>query len=321
MLSRRLLRIKVLQIFYAHNKVEGKTPRQSDNDLLHSIHKSIELFHYLILLLIDVKDYALDKIELARQKKRPLPEDLDPNTRFVDNQLIKQLESNPSLVAYLGKHKLSWVNHPEIIKKLYNYLIDSETYDKYMNEWEEGFESDKKIVISIYQDLIFNYEELYLTLEEQSIFWLDDIDFIIKMIIKSIKKMAFRKAMEEIIPAEREHEEDIEFARVLLRKAIDSQDRYTGYIEAAVKNWELERIAEIDRMIMILAITEAVEFSNIPSKVTMNEFIEIAKNFSTHKSSKFINGILDSIFEKLRKEKKIRKLGRGLVGENEPPDN
>ncbi len=320
MLSRRLLRIKVLQIFYSHNKVEGKTSRQSENDLLYSINKSNELFYFLILLLFDVRDYACDVIELASQKKRPSPEDLDPNTRFIDNQLIKQLKTNRILVSFLKKHRLSWANNPEIVKKLYYYIVDTETYSQYMNEWEAGYESDKKLVISLYQDLVLNFEELYVSLEEQSIYWLDDIDFIIKMIIKSIKKMTPGYNEESIILADAENEEDIEFARLLLRKAISSQENYIEYIEEAARNWELERIAEIDRMIMILAITEVVEFSTIPSKVTMNEFIEIAKNFSTRKSSQFINGILDSIFEKLRKEKKINKQGRGLIGENGPRD-
>ena len=320
MLSRRLLRIKVLQIYYSHNKVEGKTIRQSENDLLHSVNKSNELYHFLILLLFDVKDYAWDVIELARQKKRPSPEDLNPNTRFIDNQLIKQLETNQSLLSFPKKHKLSWANNPEIVKKLYHYIVDTETYSQYMNEWEAGYESDKKLVVSLYQDLVLNFEELYLSLEEQSIYWLEDIDFIIKMVIKSIRKMTPEYNEEYIILADPENKEDIEFARVLLRKAISSQEIYIEYIEEAAKNWELERIAEIDRMIMILAITEAVEFSTIPSKVTMNEFIEIAKNFSTRKSSQFINGILDSVFEKLRKEKKIKKSGRGLIGENEPLD-
>ena len=315
MLSRRLLRIKVLQIFYSHNKVEGKTSRQSENDLLHSINKSNELFHYLILLLIDVRDYAWGTIELARQKKRPSPEDLNPNTRFIDNQLIKQLETNQSLVSFLKKHKLSWANNPEIAKKLYHYLVDTETYRQYLNEWEAGYDSDKKLVTCLYQDLVLNFEELYVSLEEQSIFWLEDIDFIIKMIIKSIRKMTPRYDEESIFLKDPESEEDIEFARALLSKAITGQEEYIEYIEEAAKNWELDRIAEIDLMIMILAITEAVEFSTIPSKVTMNEFIEIAKKFSTQKSSQFINGILDSIFDKLRKEKKIKKHGRGLIGE------
>jgi len=320
MLSRRLLRIKVLQIFYSHNKVEGRTPRQSENDLLHSFNKSNELFHYLILLLIDVRDYAWDITELARQKQRPSPQDLNPNTRFIDNQLIKQLETNQSLVSFMKRHRLSWSNNPEIVKKFYYYIIDSEIYRQYMNEWETGYEFDKKLVVGLYQDLVLNFEELYVSLEEQSIFWLDDIDFIIKMVIKSIRKMTPEYNEESIILADPKNTEDIEFAKVLLRKAISSQENYIEYVEEAAKNWELERIAEIDRMIMILAITEAVEFPTIPSKVTMNEFIEIAKSFSTRKSSQFINGILDNVFEKLRKEKKIKKRGRGLIGENGPKD-
>ena len=317
MLSRRLLRIKVLQIFYAHCKVGGKTYRQSESDLVYSIQKSFELFHTLILLMIEVRDLAADRIELARNKRQPAPEDLNPNTRFIENRILLLLENNASFRRFVNQHKLSWSAYPEVVKKLFQHITESETYHHFMNEWEPSFASDMEVIVKMYQDIVMNFEDLFVSLEEQSIFWLEDIEFIINMIIKTIRRLKEEQDKYQLMLPVSENEEDLEFSKLLLRKAIIGQEIYIRYIEETARNWELERIAEIDRLIMILAITEAVEFDNIPSRVTMNEFIEIAKLFSTMKSSQFINGILDSIFERLRSEKKISKKGRGLIGEHD----
>lgn len=317
MLSRRLLRIKVLQIFYAHNKVGDRTCLQSESDLVRSIHKSFELFHTLILLMIEVRDLAAGRIELARTKKRPSPEDLNPNTRFIDNRLLVQIENNKSFGQFVRQNKLSWSDHPEIVRKLLIIITESETYRQFMTEWEPSYASDRELIVRIYHDVVMNFEDLYATLEEQNIFWIEDIDFIINMIAKTIRKLTGEKEGSRVRLPVSENKEDLEFSKLLLRKAVTGQDSCIGYIEKTARNWELERIAEIDRLIMILAITEAVEFDNIPTRVTMNEFIEIAKLFSTMKSSQFINGILDSIFEMLRSEHKINKKGRGLIGEQD----
>lgn len=315
MLSRRVLRIKVLQIFYAHSKVEGKTFKQSSNDLVYSIHKSYDLYHYLLLLIIETRRYAVSRMELARHKKRPSYEDLNPNTRFVDNRLVLQLEKNSSLLRFLDKNKLSWVNYPGIVRNLFGIISDWDVYRVYMNGTDSSYAEDKRLIIRIFQEIILNYEDLYQNLEEQSIFWLDDIDFILKMVIKSLK--SFKEEQGEqapLLPAVID-KTDLEYAKALLRKAIINQETATAYIEESASNWDLERIAEIDRMIMILAITEATDFETIPTKVTMNEYIEIAKLFSTVKSNQFINGILDSVFARLKAENKISKQGRGLIGE------
>lgn len=317
MLSRRVLRIKVLQIFYAHSKVEDKTCKQSENDLVHSISKSYELYHYLILLMIDVRYYAASRIEIARQKKRPAFEDLNPNTRFIDNRILLQLEKNEDLLRFLKKNRISWVNYPGIIKNLFRIINDSDAYNNYMAGQNSSYTEDKKLVVKIYQEIIPSYEDLYQNLEEQSIFWLDDIDFIIKMITKTIKGFKEdQEAKASLLPMFTD-EGDLGFAKSLLMKAITNRDTATGYIENAASNWELDRIADIDKMIMILAITEATEFETIPTKVTLNEYIEIAKLFSTQKSNQFINGILDNIFSRLKAENKINKHGRGLIGEGE----
>ncbi len=315
MFSRRLLRVKVLQILYAYHKVQGKTYKSTENDLLHSIERSYDLYHLLMLLILDVEDYAESRIKHAKQKRIPTQEDLCPNTRFVDNRLILQLRKNRQFNSHLEKHPLSWVQYPEIVRNLYNQILDSDLYASYMSNPQTSYKEDKKFIERIYTEIVMNFEELYINLEEQSIFWADDVDFIIKMIVRTLRR--FSPDQDEggsIMPMFNENS-DLTYAKKLLRATIRNEDRCLELIRVSANNWELDRIAFTDSLILQLAISEAMEFPSIPVKVTINEFIEIAKLYSTHKSSQFINGILDHVINGLRKDGKIVKTGRGLIGE------
>jgi N utilization substance protein B len=315
MFSRRLLRIKVLQTLYAYYTVEGKTYVAAEKDLLHSIGKSYELYHLLMLLLVDVADYAGSKIEQARQKRIPSYEDLHPNTRFMDNAVLKQLRNNDAFRKFLYRKPLSWVQYPEIVRNLYRLLLDSEFYGEYISASDHTYRSDKRLLERICIDLVMNYEDLYLNLEEQSIFWIDDVDFVIKMIVKTLKKFTEDNPQGgELLPMFNDND-DLAYSKKLLLSTIKNGEEYLKLIDASANNWELERIAFIDSLILQLAISEALEFKSIPTKVTINEFIEIAKFYSTQKSSQFINGILDNILHGLKAEGKIVKTGRGLIGE------
>jgi N utilization substance protein B len=315
MFSRRLLRIKVLQTLYAYYTVEGKTYVAAEKDLLHSIGKSYELYHLLMLLLVDVADYAGSKIEQARQKRIPSYEDLHPNTRFMDNAVLKQLRNNDAFRKFLYRKPLSWVQYPEIVRNLYRLLLDSEFYGEYISAADHTYRSDKRLLERICIDLVMNYEDLYLNLEEQSIFWIDDVDFVIKMIVKTLKKFTEDNPQGgDLLPMFNDND-DLAYSKRLLLSTIKNGKEYLKLIDASANNWELERIAFIDSLILQLAISEALEFKSIPTKVTINEFIEIAKFYSTQKSSKFINGILDNILHGLKAEGKIVKTGRGLIGE------
>jgi N utilization substance protein B len=315
MFSRRLLRIKVLQTLYAYYTVEGKTYVAAEKDLLHSIGKSYELYHLLMLLLVDVADYAGSKIEQARQKRIPSYEDLHPNTRFMDNAVLKQLRNNDAFRKFLYRKPLSWVQYPEIVRNLYRLLLDSEFYGEYISASDHTYRSDKRLLERICIDLVMNYEDLYLNLEEQSIFWIDDVDFVIKMIVKTLKKFTEDNPQGgDLLPMFNDND-DLAYSKRLLLSTIKNGKEYLKLIDASANNWELERIAFIDSLILQLAISEALEFKSIPTKVTINEFIEIAKFYSTQKSSQFINGILDNILHGLKAEGKIVKTGRGLIGE------
>jgi N utilization substance protein B len=265
---------------------------------------------------VEVADYAESRIEIARNKKIPTYEDLHPNTRFIDNSFISQLRNNIQFKRYLDTQKINWTNYPEFIKELYNLLIGHPDYHEYLNEENNDYAKDKKIIIRFFNDIVFPNESLGQILEEKSIYWNDDLEFVISMVIKTVKK--FKENSTELLelPDLFKNDEDREFVKLLFRKATVYRKMSMELIEDKASNWDLDRIAFMDVLIMQLAITEMIEFNSIPTKVTLNEFLEIAKYYSTEKSNTFINGVLDKIMQKLKEENKIKKTGRGLIGEN-----
>ncbi len=316
MITRRLLRIKILQIVFSYQFSEGKTLPIAEKELYHSIKKFYDLYHQLLYLVIELKNLADTKVKLAKEKKAPTHEDLHPKTKFIDNQLITQLEKNQSLNNYLQTNKINWKQNRDFIKALYQTLTNSEIYKEYLNNPKQGYTIDKEFVVKLYREIIANYEPLDQLLEDQSIYWNDEVDLVISFIIKTIK--SFRKEQGEntkLLPLYK-NEDDMEFAKKLLKKTILNFDEHNELIERYSQNWDLERIAFMDILIMKIAITEILEFPSIPTRVTLDEYIEIAKYYSTEKSNVFINGILDKIITKLKKENKIQKDGRGLIGES-----
>lgn len=313
MINRRLLRIKVLQVFYAYSKRSGDSLQSAEKELLHSIIKTFELFYSLLYLLTDLSDYAAGRIELARNKKIPTLEDLNPNTRFIDNAFINDLKENEKFRRTVELRKINWVQYPELVKNLFGFIIKSEDYQQYMTMPETSFEEDKKFVMTLFSNYFAVSEELDSVLEERSIYWNDDLVFCIEMILKTIKqsKKGAIRLPDEVF----KNKEDKDFAITLLRKAIQQKGSYLDLIERFAENWDVERIALMDILIMELAINEMVEFPEIPVKVSLNEYIEISKQYSSSKSGTFINGILDKITAHLRAEKRIVKKGKGLLGE------
>lgn len=308
MINRILLRIKVIQIIYSFYKGGGKSIPMAEKELLFSLEKTYNLYFHLLHLSIEITRYASLRIEAKRNKLRPTEEDLHPNTKFIDNDFIAQLSENEQLNEHLAKHKLSWVNHPDIIKKLYQDIVDSDFYEEYMESPEKSYESDKEIWRKIYKKIILLSEELDEALEEQSIYWTDDVETIISFIIKTIKKFDQSKGSEQkLLPMFRD-ESDKEFGLTLLRNSLTNDERYKELIDHHTRNWELDRIAFMDILIMQTAIAELFSFPTIPVNVTLNEYIEISKNYSTEKSGTFVNGVLDNIVNQLKSENKLIKV-------------
>lgn len=316
MISRRLLRIKVLQVLYAYFKVQDKTIDKAEKELIFSINKSYDLYHYLLMLPVEIKARAEDKINSAKEKHRPTPEDLNPNTRFVDNPMLQQIAENENLARYTSIKKLSWANHPELVKNLYNEIISSDLYQEYMQAKEVGYEGHKTFVIDIYSEFIAPSELLSQILEEMSIYWNDDADFILNMIVKTLQKFKPNHKPGKALLSLYKNEDDADFVKQLFRKSIVDFEANQKLIHEFTQNWELERIAFMDILLMSQAISEISNFTSIPVKVSLNEYIEIAKYYSTEKSSMYINGMLDKIIAHLQKEKKIDKHGRGLISES-----
>jgi N utilization substance protein B len=316
MITRRLLRIKILQIVFSYYYSGGKTLDKSEKELFFSINKFYDLYHQLLRLIVEVKRYAEYRIDVAASKKAPTYEDLNPNRKFVENRIIKQIEHNEALNRYLTTKKIGWANDQDFIKKLYNHLIDSDVYQDYMKSEKNSYKEDKTFVNRIYTDILPEFDMLFQLLEEQSIYWNDEVELVISYIIQTLDSFEEEDpADKELLPLFRK-EEDREFAKELLRKTILTFDEYNDLIKEHSKNWDLERIAFMDIVIMKMAITEMVYFPSIPTKVSLDEYIEISKYYSTEKSNIFINGVLDKVIEQLRKENKIQKQGRGLIGEN-----
>jgi transcription antitermination protein NusB len=315
MISRRLLRIKALMALYAFNRREDDNLAHAETELMFSIGKTYDLYHQLLLLILDIADIASEKIDFGLQKKMPTPEDLSPQRRFVDNAVIAQLRGNDNLNTFLSANKLSWVNYPHIPRLMYSKMISWNIYQDYMSAEVHNYTADKKFVIKLITDLFLNSDDLHSCLEEQSIYWNDDIEYVTAMLEKTLKKFKADSGVTTALMPLFKNQEDEEFVKVLFRKAILHSDNYSELIDKNTTNWEVERIALMDILVMRLALTEIIEFPEIPIKVTLNEYIEIAKYYCTSKSSTFVNGILDNIVKEIREKGLFNKFGRGLVGE------
>ena len=312
MLSRRLLRIKVIKSLYAHFKSESDSLIVSEKNLQFSIDKTYQLYHLLLYLIVNVQRYAEHRIDLGRKKMLPTKEDLNPNLKFVDNRVVAQIANDNKLLDYLTVQKLGWENSPELIKKIYNNLVEKDYFKAYMNNGRNDYADDQGFVTDFFVNELEDLEALEEVLEEQSIFWSDDIGFALVMVVRTVQDMRAKQENVPLLPKFRQ-EEDSRFSIELIRKALVNNREYFAYIDTHTQNWDLERIAYMDRIIMLVTIAELTNFPTIPVKVTLDEYIEIAKYYSTPASSTFINGVLDKIVEALKKEDKLRKEGRGLV--------
>lgn len=315
MINRRLLRIKILQVLFAYFRSNNDSLGNLEKELHLSIEKSYQLYILVLLLPEALADVALEKIELGKQKFRPTPDELNPNTRFVDNPLIHILRDNKQLGQKAKEYKLNWKNYPEVVKILYQQLISSESYLKFMSDEEFSLETCRQMVVNFYLNELENSDDFDMFLEEQSIYWNDDLKFVLSMAAKTIKKVKEENPDAlKLMPLYR-NEEDKDFAFQLMAKAVLRHSDNVGLIEEYTQNWEVDRIAAMDMLIMEMAITEVLEFPSIPVKVSLNEYIEIAKYYSTEQSGLFINGVLDKVISTLRQQKKFEKQGRGLIGE------
>jgi N utilization substance protein B len=319
MLSRRHLRTKVLQSVYSFIQSGNSDIANGEKQLLKSIDKLYELYIYQLSLLIEIVDFASNRLEENKKKYIPTDEDLKPNTRFVDNKFILQIKDNKDYRRYHDKLKINWADDQEMIRKFYKSVKESKSFKKYMEEPSSSYEDDKAILIKIIKKIIAASETLEHYYDDKSVFWAFDVLYLANMMVLKTIKMYQEdwdenQALPEIFKVAADGEmEDRKFILELFRKSIVHYEKNKATIAEKAKNWELDRIAIMDILLIDMALVELTEFPSIPIKVSMNEYIEISKYFSSSKSKIFINGILDKLVAELKKDKKINKVGRGLI--------
>ena len=307
MINRVLIRLKIVQIVYAFYQNGGKNLDTAEKELFFSLSKAYDMYNYLLLLMVEITKQAERKQSAAKNKLLPTAEELYPNTKFVDNRFIAQLEMNKQLLEFSETQKKTWENEAEFVKGLCEKIMDSDIYKEYMASETSSYEEDRELWRKIYKRIIFNNDELDQVLEDQSLYWNDDKEIVDTFVLKTIKRFDEKNgAKQELLP-EFKDEDDQDFARRLFRRTILNADYYRHLISENTRNWDLDRVAFMDVIIMQIALSEILSFPNIPVSVTLNEYVEIAKLYSTPKSGSFINGTLDGIVNVLKKENKLTK--------------
>lgn len=311
MLSRRLLRVKVAKCLYAHLKSGSTSLPASQKNLVSSIDKAYDLYFQMMALIVEVARYAESRQELAKQKKLPTYEDLNPNRRFVDNGVIHLIATSDSVQDEIARRKLSWAKYPDTIKDIFNRLTETSYYKEYMSATNSSFSEDRKFVETFYTALDED-ESLAEIIDEMSLMWNDDLSFALYMVIRTVSNLKQSHTEVKILP-QFKSEDDLEFAKELFSTSLLQFDENQDIIDKYTRNWDVERIAFMDNLIISVAISELTTFESIPVKVTLDEWIDIAKYYSSPSSSTFVNGVLDKIVADLHENGKINKSGRGLL--------
>lgn len=313
MLNRRHIRVKVMQSIYALIQSKSDDLVKDIKFLKHSVTSIYDLYILMLSLLIEVRNLAENHQEIAKSKYLATSEDINPSRKFIDNQILKNLVNNKSLQAYIVEKKLfNWKEDNEYVRLILDAIKDSNTYKNYMNsDKNHSFQDDLEFVIEIYRNIIAPNDKLFDYFESQKISWVDDIPFVNTWFLKNIKKI---KA-ETIFNNKRLYKDsdDEDFLVQLFKKVALHHPEFDADIDNKTPNWDTDRIAEVDFILIKMALTEFVYFPSIPTRVTINEYIEIAKDYSTTKSSFFINGVLDKLLKEYTSSNRIQKTGRGLL--------
>lgn len=319
MLNRRHIRIKVLQVLFAYYSEEKPDVVKYEKMLFESFDRFRDLYIGLLELMPEMQAKAIEKIEAGMNKKLPSKEDLHPNTKFVTNSIVRLLANSKNLSKASKESHIRWKDNDDMLRQMFKFLIETEDYKEYMNSKERGFEHDREYVLRFIRRHIVNFAPMQEWLEEIGIFWNDDLDLAASMALKTLKTVTDRD--DDIVVADlwKAEDEEEEYAKQLFRKTLVYGEESLSLIAANSPNWEADRIALMDLVILKMAIAEAREFEQIPLKVTMNEFIELANYYSTPKSNQFINGLLDALFPLLAADGRIKKVGRGLIDVSTKP--
>lgn len=307
MINRELIRLKIVQLVYAYYQNGNKNIDVAVKELFFSLSKAYDLYRYLLLLMVDVTRYATRKLEAEVAKNKRLKIDEPLSRKFVDNKFIAQLAENKMLLQYVKDEKRTWSNEQDFIKSLYEKIVASDIYKVYMTIAEPTYADDRELWRKLYKEFVFNNPELDQLLEDQSLYWNDDKEIVDTFVIKTIKRFDEANGSDQALLPEYHSEDDREFADKLFRRTLMNADYYRHLMSDNARNWEFNRLAYMDVVIMQIALAEMLTFPNIPISVTLNEYIELAKLYSTPKSGGYVNGLLDNIAKQLIKENKLIK--------------
>jgi N utilization substance protein B len=314
MLNRRYLRIKVYQALYAYGQGDHPSTAALEKELIQGIGRVHDLYLQLLLVFGELRHAAELRMEERKKKRLPTADDLNPSRRFVDNPLVKAIAQSERLRAECEKRRLSWVGSMEVFTAMLRQLEESEEYKAYMADGAPSFAKDRAFAVQLFSERIANSESLQDVFEGRSIYWLEDLDLAAGMLKRALEQWREGQDADQVMEAlTLDPVEERSFVSELFRNSIALDAEHEALIAAKASNWDAERIATSDMILMKMALTEARVFDQIPMKVSLNEYIEIAKAYSTPKSKNFINGVLDKLFAEMKADGRIRKVGRGLL--------
>ena len=292
MINREIIRIKIVQLTYAYYQNGNKNIDSAEKELFFSLSKAYDLYNYMLALIVSITKEARRQIEIVQSRARREGTDM-PSQKFAYNRFALQLEENKMLNDFIETQKKTWDNEIEFVRKLYKQITESQIYKDYMADTDDSYAADRELWRKIYRTLIQENEELDALLEEQSLYWNDDKEIVDTFVLKTIKRFDEKNAAKQELLPEYDSEEDRDYARKLFRATIMNADEYQRYMSEASHNWDFNRLAYMDIVIMQIALAEIMTFPTIP--ISVNEFVDIAKLYSTPRSGGYINGMLDAI--------------------------
>jgi len=312
MINRRHIRVKVMQSVYAMTQSHNDDIVKEEKFLKYSIKKMFDLYVLLLQLLVEVQKHAEQKIEISKKKHLATKEDLSPNTKFINNRLIKKIAESNSIGLHIEAQKLdNWSADDEYVKIIWDQLHKSDLYKKYLNTVESSYKVDKSFVIDFYKEIIAPNEKLAEYFEDTNITWVDDIPFVNTWVVRTLNKQNTNGPF--LLGSLYKNRDDEDFVSELFKKVMLNHHKFEEDIRKHTPNWESDRIADMDMILIKMGICEFLNFPSIPTRVTINEYIEIAKDYSTQKSSYFVNGVLDKLSREYTQSKRLVKVGRGLL--------
>ncbi len=313
MLTRRHIRVKVLQSVYAYNRRENPDIDAQEKFLKYSIDQMQDLYLLMLQMLISMQEQAERFLTKSQQKFLATDSEKNPSHIFVDNKLLKVIASNSLFADAIEKKKLNyWEMDSEYVNILFKELREKEWYKEYLAKVKTDFKDDQKFVLRVYKEVIAPNEKLYDYLEDKRLTWVDDFPLVNTAVVKMLGKLSHNNASSLLVPELYKNTEDREYAIQLFRKVVLNDAKLQAEITGRTPNWDQERIADVDMIILKMAIAEFLYFPSIPAMATINEYLEISKEYSTPKSSIFVNGILDKIVKEFSDNGKLNKIGRGL---------